>query len=80
MYKYIKPGSIDWAGVKRVIVHAAILGLGYIVMSFEQWLVGHNFGNYQMLVMATNSVAIKFLEKFFSGYNVTITGSVAENQ
>lgn len=70
----IKKGfmKIDWVGVKKVLIHALIVGLGYLAMTGEQMITGHNFGAYQMFVMAINSVVIKFLQKFFGTYEVPV--------
>lgn len=64
--------TIDWVGVKKVLVHALIVGLGYLVMVGEQMITGHNFGAYQMLAMTINSIVIKFLQKFFGTYEVPV--------
>lgn len=70
----IKKGfmSIDWYGFKRVLIHAVMLGLGYLAMQGESMLLAHNFGSYQILVMGINTIVINFLEKFFGTYQVPV--------
>ena len=71
-FKKIGPYQIDWHGIKSVLIHGALLGLGYVVTQAEAWIVGHNFGNYQFLVMGINSMVFKLAQKFFTSYGVPI--------
>lgn len=74
MIKTIGFGKIDWQGVKRILVHAGLLALGYIVMLAEQWVTKHNFGQFQAIAMAGNTIVFTWLEKVFNSYNVPLSG------
>lgn len=72
MFKKIPWGSIDWHGVKRVFVHALLLGLGYLASQGEATITAHNWGVYEPLVMAANTVVFTFIEKLFTTYGTPI--------
>ena len=67
-----KPGQIDWIGFEKILVHAAIIALAAVFVYVEQLFVGHNFGAYQVLALAINSIVIKAAQKFFGNYSVTV--------
>lgn len=73
MFTKLGFGKIDWAGIKRVLVHSFIVGLAYLATQGEGFVLNHDWGSYAMLVMAGNTIVFTFLEKLFGTYNVVLT-------
>jgi hypothetical protein len=57
--------TINWYLVGRFFVHVGLIALGAAFVYIEQWVSGHNFGQYQVLAMAVNGLVFNFVEKFF---------------
>lgn len=68
----IKSGTLAWPKIKSVLIYALLLALGYIATQLEQWIVGHNFGQYQVLVDMTNATIFKFIQKWFTDHGVVM--------
>jgi hypothetical protein len=67
--------NINWYTVERFLVHVLLIGLGAAFVYIEQWVTGHNFGQYQILAMAVNGLVFNFVEKFFINQGVVLNTS-----
>ncbi len=69
----VKAGVMAWPKVKSVLIHAFLLGLGYIAMTIEQNVSGGNFGAYSPIIMGVNSIVFKFIQKWFTDHGVVVS-------
>lgn len=84
MFKTIGFGKIDTHGLKRILVHALLIGLAGIVTYIETLVMGHTFSDVNLGILVIPSTAVTaavlginnqvliILEKWFGSYDVVL--------